>query len=183
MIIGMDFGTTNSGIAHYDGEQLTFVPIDGDLTVARTALYITNERQIYLGRNAIDTYFEQNLDRPVRLEMVRVGEISLTFAELPTFVVDVHVEKDVLAPGRLFTSFKMGLPSLETLGTVVGQHFYMLEDIIATYLYIAKRRAEQFYGQDITRIVLGRPVRYSVNPKDDQVAWQRMLRSAFRAGY
>ncbi len=183
MIIGMDFGTTNSGIAHYDGEQLTFVPIDGDLTVARTALYITNERQIYLGRNAIDTYFEQNLDRPVRLEMVRVGEISLTFAELPTFVVDVHVEKDVLAPGRLFTSFKMGLPSLETLGTVVGQHFFMLEDIVATYLYIAKRRAEQFYGQDITRIVLGRPVRYSVNPKDDLVAWQRMLRSAFRAGY
>lgn len=183
MIIGMDFGTTNSGIARYDGEQLSFVPIDGDLTVARTALYITNERQIYLGRHAIDTYFEENLDRPTRLEMVRVGEITLTFAELPTYVVDVHVEKDVLAPGRLFTSFKMGLPSLDTLGTVVGQHFYMLEDIVATYLYITKRRAEQFYGQEITRIVLGRPVRYSLNPKDDQVAWQRMLRAAFRAGY
>lgn len=183
MIIGMDFGTTNSGIAHYDGKNLSFVPIDGDLTVARTALYITNERQIYLGRNAIDTYFEQNLDRPVRLEMVRVGEITLEFAELPKFYVDVHVEKDVLAPGRLFTSFKMGLPSLDTLGTVVGQHFYMLEDIVGTYLYITRRRAEQFYGQEIKRIVLGRPVRYSVKPKDDLVAWQRMLRSAFRAGY
>lgn len=183
MIIGMDFGTTNSGIAHYDGQNLSFVPIDGGLTVARTALYITNERQITLGRHAIDTYFEQNLDRPVRLEMVRVGEIKLEFAELPTFYVDVHVEKDVLAPGRLFTSFKMGLPSLDTLGTVVGQHFYMLEDIIATYLYIAKTRAEEFYGREISRIVLGRPVRYSLNPKDDQVAWQRMLRAAFKAGY
>ncbi|MBE2271400.1 MAG: Hsp70 family protein [Anaerolinea sp.] len=183
MIIGMDFGTTNSGMAHYDGDTLTFVPIDGSQTVARTALYVTNERQIYLGRTAVDRYFEENLDRPTRLEMVRVGEITLTFAELPTFVTDVYVEKDVLAPGRLFLSFKMGLPSLDTLGTVVGSYFYRLEDIIAAYLYITKQRAEQHFGQPINRIVLGRPVRYSVNPKDDQVAWQRMLRSAFRAGY
>ncbi len=183
MIIGMDFGTTNSGIAHFDGTNLSFVPIDGDLTVARTALYITNERQIYLGRNAIDTYFEQNLDRPVRLEMVYVGQVEVTFGDIGAFKFDVHVEKDVFAPGRLFTSFKMGLPSLDTVGTVVGQHFFMLEDIIATYLYITRRRAEQFYGQDITRIVLGRPVRYSISPRDNEIAWQRMLRSAFRAGY
>ena len=75
MIIGMDFGTTNSGIATYDGEHLQIIPIDGN-NVARTALYITNDRQFYIGREAIDTYFAQNLNRPVNISRVRVGEIS-----------------------------------------------------------------------------------------------------------
>jgi len=186
VIIGMDFGTTNSGIAAYNGERLQLVPIDPaspNATVARTALYITNDREVYIGRGAIDTYYAQNLNRPVSIERVRVGEITLTFAELPSFVRDVYIDKDVLSPGRLFLSFKMALSSLNYLGTVVGSHFYFLEDIIALYLYIAKQRAEHFLGREINRIVVGRPVRYSLNPKDDQLARERLLKAAFRAGY
>ena len=138
MIIGMDFGTTNSGIATYDGQRLRLIPIDGSSTVTRTALYITNDRQFTIGRSAIDTYFQQNLNRPVRIERAKVGEISLTFAEVGTFFRDVWVDKDVLSPGRLFVSFKTALSSLDYIGTVVGSHFYFLEDIIALYLYMAQ---------------------------------------------
>src|SRR5690606_28752745 len=97
-MISMDFGTTNSGIAAYDGQRLELIPIDPanqNATVARTALYITNDRQVHIGRNAIDTYYEQNLNRPVKVERVRVGEITLTFAELPSFVRDVYIDKDI----------------------------------------------------------------------------------------
>jgi hypothetical chaperone protein len=186
LIIGMDFGTTNSGIAAFDGQRLQLIPIDPasqNSSVARTALYITNDREVYIGRGAIDTYYAQNLNRPVSIEKVRVGEIKLTFAELPTFIRDVYIDKDVLSPGRLFLSFKMALSSLNYLGTVVGSHFYFLEDIIALYLYIAKQRAERFLGQEITKIVLGRPVRYSLNPQDDLLARERLLKAAFKAGY
>ncbi|MEO8609011.1 MAG: Hsp70 family protein [Chloroflexota bacterium] len=182
----MDFGTTNSGIAVYDGQRLQLIPIDPsnqNAAVARTALYITNDRQVYIGRGAIDTYYAQNLNRPVSIEKVRVGEITLTFAEIGTFVRDVYIDKDVLAPGRLFLSFKMALSSLNYLGTVVGSHFYFLEDIIALYLYIAKQRAETFLGHEVNKIVLGRPVRYSLNPQDDKLARERLLKAAFRAGY
>lgn len=186
MIIGMDFGTTNSGIAVYDGHKLQFVPIDraeGGGSVARTALYLTNDRQVYIGRHAIDTYFAQNLNRPVRMGRVWVGEITLTFAELPSFVRDVYVDKDLYAPGRLFLSFKMALPLSNYVGTVVGSHFYFIEDIVALYLYIARQRAEAQLGQPVTRIVLGRPVRYSFDPLEDQLARERMLKAAFQAGY
>lgn len=185
-MIGMDFGTTNSGIAAFDGQRLQLIPIDPsnqNATVARTALYITNDRQVYIGRGAIDTYYAQNLNRPVSIEKVRVGEITLTFAELPSFVRDVYIDKDVLSPGRLFLSFKMALSSLNYLGTVVGSHFYFLEDIIALYLYIAKQRAETYLGREINQIVLGRPVRYSLNAQDDKLARERLLKAAFRAGY
>src|SRR5262245_44640374 len=182
----MDFGTTNSGIAAYDGQRLQLIPIDPanpNATIARTALYITNDREVYVGRAAIDTYYAQNLNRSVNIERVRVGEIVLTFAELPSFVRDVYIDKDVLSPGRLFVSFKTALSSLNYLGTVIGAHFYFLEDIIALYLYMAKRRAEAALQTDINRIVLGRPVRFAFDPNDDALARERLLKAAFRAGY
>ncbi len=182
MIIGMDFGTTNSGIATYDGQHLQLISIDGS-PIARTALYITNDRQFYIGRQAIDTYFAQNLNRPVNIQRVRVGEITLTFAELPTFVRDVYIDKDLLSPGRLFVSFKTALSSLDYLGTVVGSNFYFLEDIIALYLYMAKQRAEAALGTEVTQIALGRPVRFAFKPEDDILARERLLKAAFKAGY
>lgn len=186
MIIGMDFGTTNSGIAVQDKHgELQLIPIDkaGGSTIARTALYLTNDRQVYIGRHAVDTYFEQNLDRPVKMGRVWVGEISLTFAELPTFVRDVYVDKDLYAPGRLFLSFKMALPLSNYVGTVVGSHFYFIEDIVALYLYIARQRAESHLQTDVKKIVLGRPVRYSFDPQEDLLARERMLKAAFQAGF
>lgn len=184
MIIGMDFGTTNSGIAAYDGSRLQIIPFDKrGSAITRTAMYITNDRQVTIGRAAIDTYFEQNLNRPVDIRRVRVGEISQTFAELPTFIRDVYIDKDLLEPGRLFISFKTGLSSPAYVGTVVGSHFYFLEDVIAIYLYIAKQRAESVLGTQIDEIVLGRPVRFSFNADDDALARERLLKAAFRAGY
>ena len=186
MIVGMDFGTTNSGMAVYDGEQIRLIPLDfanRNPSVARTALYITNDRNLYIGREAMEQYYEQNLNRPVKMERVWVGEIEMTFAELPTFIRDVYIEKDLFEPGRLFRSFKMGLSSESYLGTVVGSSYYFLEDIIAIYLYLAKTRAEAYLQTELDTIVLGRPVRFSDNEEQNQFAKERLLQSAFRAGY
>lgn len=186
MIVGMDFGTTNSGMSIYDGRKLQLIPLDlvsANPYVARTALYITNRRRIYTGREAIEKYYEQNINRKVKYQRVWVGEITLSFAELPEFVRDVTVEKDVLSPGRLFLSFKTGLKSSGYLGTTVGSEFYFLEDIVSLYLYAAKRRAEAYLQTDLKKIVLGRPVHFSIDPQEDQLAEQRLVHAAFRAGY
>ena len=201
MRIGMDFGTTNSGIAHYDGiqhgyaqhrgaqhggAQLRLLPLDPaapNPAIARTALYLTHDRQLHFGQEAIRRYYEQNLNRPVQLERVHVGEIELTFAELPTFLRDVYIERDVFSPGRLFLSFKSSLPSQAYLGTAVAEDFYLLEDIIALYLYIARRRAEAALDAELTEVVLGRPVRYAEDPAQDALAQARMLQAAFLAGF
>lgn len=186
MIIGMDFGTTNSGMSVYDGEQLRLIPLDPanrNATVARTALYITNDRAVHIGRDATDVYYEQNLNRPSKIEKVWVGEIEQTFAELPTFIRDVYIDKDIYSPGRLFLSFKMGLSSPNYSGTIVGNQYFFLEDIIATYLYVTKQRAENHLQQEIDSIVFGRPVRYSDDPQQNNFAKERMIQAAFSAGY
>ena len=58
MYVGMDFGTTNSGMAVFDGDHLRLVPLDpsnDNPHVARTALYLSYDGEIYIGRSAIDT--------------------------------------------------------------------------------------------------------------------------------
>ncbi len=186
MPIGMDFGTTNSGMATYDGRQLRLIPLDptnSNPAVAPTMLYITNDRSVFIGRQAVEMYYEQNLNRPFKMEKVWIGEIEQVFAELPRFIRDVYIDKDVYSPGRFFRSIKMGLPDSEYTGTIVGNFYFFLEDIIALYLYVAKTRAETYLNTPLDSIVLGRPVRFSENAAADILARERLLQSAFRAGY
>ncbi|MCC6604104.1 MAG: Hsp70 family protein [Anaerolineae bacterium] len=185
MIVGMDFGTTNSGMAVYDGRSVNIIPLDpanNNPRVARTALYITNEQQIYIGRDALNRYFEQNVGRPVKTKKVWIGEIEIRGADMH-YVTDVYVYVDVYSPGRLLLSIKTSLRDSDYPGTIIGQHYYSLENLIALYLHITKTRAEQHLGMPLKQVVLGRPVRFATDPSKDRLAQIRLLQAAFQAGY
>ena len=185
MLIGMDFGTTNSGMAVYDGRAVEILPLDPPAPnprVARTALYITNEQAITIGRAAIDRYYEHNLNRPVKMQRIWVGELEV-IADRVYYVTDVYTWADALSPGRLFLSIKSGLRDVNYPGTVIGQFYYSLEALIALYLTVTKARAERLLGQEIRQVVLGRPVHFAANEAGDRLAEARLLHAAFQAGY
>jgi hypothetical protein len=185
MIIGMDFGTTNSGMAVYDGRSVNILPLDPgnrNPRVARTALYITNDHSISIGRGAVDQYFAQNIGRAVKMQKVWLGELEVYGADM-YYVTDAYAWIDVYSPGRLFLSVKTGLRNADYAGTVVGQYYYALEDLISLYMSVTKTRAEQQLGQELRQVVLGRPVRFATDPEHDQLAQARLLQAAFHAGY
>ena len=185
MIVGMDFGTTNSGMSVFDGRDLRRLPLDPsneNARILRTALYITNEQNVFVGREAIDRYFEHNVGRPVKLEKVWVGEIEV-MADLVYFIQDAYVWTDVMSPGRLLLSFKSNLRDRAYAGTVIGHFFYPIESLVSAYLYTFKLRAERLLGQELNEVVLGRPVHFAENAEADNLAQERLLRSAFQAGY
>jgi len=185
MIAGMDFGTTNSGMAVYDGQAVRVLPLDENSPNPRvlpTALYVTNEQRVLIGRTAVDTYYAQNINRPVKLRRVWIGELEV-YAEDMYYVTDAYVWVDVLSPGRLFLSVKSSLRDADYPGTVVGQFYYPLEDLIALYLHTAKVRAEQMLGYELRQVVLGRPVHFARDAEHDRLAQARLLQAAFRAGY
>ncbi len=185
MIIGMDFGTTNSGMAMYDGRSVNLIALDPsnrNPRVARTALYITNDHSLTIGRGAVDQYFEQNIGRAVKMQKVWLGELEVYGADM-FYVTDAYAWIDVYSPGRLFLSIKTGLRNADYAGTVVGQYYYALEDLISLYMNITKIRAEQQLGQELRQVVLGRPVRFAADPENDKLAQARLLQAAFRAGY
>jgi hypothetical chaperone protein len=185
MIVGMDFGTTNSGMAIYDGQKVQILPLDPSSPnprVLRTALYITTEQAVHIGREAVDRYYEQNIGRVVKTRKVWIGEIEV-YAEDLYYVTDAYAWIDVSEPGRLLLSIKTRLREEDHPGAVVGQYFYTLEDLIALYLSVVRVRAERLLGKDIRQVVLGRPVHFSSDDEHDRLAQGRLLQAAFRAGY
>ncbi len=185
MIIGMDFGTTNSGMAVYDGRAVELLPLDPTAPnprVARTALYITNEQAVTIGRAAIDLYFAHNLNRPVKMQRVWIGELEV-IADGVYYVTDVYAWADALSPGRLFLSIKTGLRDVNYPGTTIGQFYYSLETLITLYLTVTRARAERLLGQELRRVVLGRPVHFAADADGDRIAEARLLHAAFAAGY
>ncbi len=185
MIVGMDFGTTNSGMAIFDGQRVHVLPLDPSSPnprVLRTALYITNEQTVHIGRAAVDRYYEQNIGRVVKTRKVWIGEIEV-YAEDLYYVTDAYAWIDVSEPGRLLLSVKTRLREEDHPGAVVGQYFYTLEDLIALYLTVARVRAEHLLGKEIRQVVLGRPVHFSSDDEHDRLAQGRLLQAAFRAGY
>jgi len=185
--IGLDFGTTNSGAAVYDGQKLLLFPLDRTATtpaVLRSTLYITREHETLIGREAIDAYYRQNTGRPSKMVRQYVGEIEMTFAELPTFVKDVYILVDEMTPGRLLHSLKSELSSGYEGTTLFGRH-YKLEDLIALYLREIRERVAATTGEPVDSVVLGRPVNYvgSTDAGGNTRAVNRLRHAAHLAGF
>ncbi len=85
--------------------------------------------------------------------------------------------------GRLFRSFKSHLPNQQYLGTVIGTRIWTLENMVGLFLLEMKKRAETFLGHKVTKAIVGRPARYSMDAAKDEFALVRMRRACEFAGF
>ena len=92
-----------------------------------------------------------------------------------------YIEQDM--EGRLFRSFKSHLPNKNYLGTVIDNRIVTLESMVGIFLLELKKRAEKALGTSVTRAVIGRPARYSMDPVADGFALHRMEKAAKFAGF
>ncbi len=185
MRVGIDFGTTNSGVGVFDGQRVHILPIDPASPspgVMRTLLYLTRAGQAHVGQAAIDTYYEQNIGRARRMVKKTVGEIEVVAADM-YFVRDVHAVVDELTPGRLFQSLKSVLKESGFAGTDVFGQAFSLEELIARYLSELRARAGKLLGQPITSVVLGRPVNFGRDDTFNALAESRLRTAAELAGF
>lgn len=189
MRIGIDFGTTNSGAALFDGRRVTLFPLDPagtPPTVIRSALYVTRDHQVLIGREASDTYYRQNSGRPRKLVRQYVGQLEQIFSDGLKVVEDIFARIDELSPGRLLRSLKGELASGYE-GTVIFGRTYELEELIAIYLREIRRRVEAETGQRVDSVVLGRPVNFAgtgvVQSGGNERARERLRNAAEGAGF
>ena len=187
MRIGLDFGTTNSGAAYFDGERVRLFRLDPDgqpATVIRSALYITRAHEYLIGRQAIDTYYRQNSGRPRRLVREYAGTLKQIFSDGLEVVDHVYAHIDELQPGRLLRSLKSELAG-SYAGTRIFKQSYTLEELVSVFMGEIRRRVEEESGQVVDGVVLGRPVNFvgSQQPQDNQRAEQRLRQAAEMAGF
>ncbi len=72
--IGVDFGTSNSAAAVFDGDRVHLVPLEANAMVMPSATYIDREFQIVTGQQAIEDYINSNMGRTVELSAEVLGE-------------------------------------------------------------------------------------------------------------
>jgi hypothetical chaperone protein len=85
--------------------------------------------------------------------------------------------------GRLIRSIKRHLPSRAFTSTRIGTKVVTLEELIATLLRVMRQRAAAHFDADITRVVLGRPARFSNDDTEDALAESRLRKAAELAGF
>jgi hypothetical chaperone protein len=158
--IGIDFGTTNSSIAHAspsgDVELAQFPQMGGITDAYRSLLYLEQERER-------GTKVTKSWTGPEGIERYLAAETK----------------------GRLIQSLKSFLSSRTLHGTEVFGRRVTLEELIARILRDLREKAELQFGTRIQSAVVGRPVHFvgAETEADDNYAEGR-LRSAFQlAGY
>ncbi|NTU75364.1 MAG: hypothetical protein HGA86_04515 [Anaerolineaceae bacterium] len=114
--------------------------------VVKTILYITRDHQHFIGQEAVELYYQQNVNRMRRYAKKWAGEIEYHGSDGMFYVQDVFVDVDELQPGRLLQYLKTTLrnpagPS-NYLGTQIFGPYYSVGDLVTAYLATLKQRAE-----------------------------------------
>lgn len=150
--IGIDFGTTNSTAAVFDGEGVTLVDLGNGDPVMPSAIYIDRDLQTQVGQQAIDSYIAGNTGRTVELIPEVIGERS-EFVEqgspgepapLQTSTTLVYGRPllDSGLKGRLFRGVKRLLGDSSIRRLLVFDHPFRLVALITPLLLHIRDRIE-----------------------------------------
>lgn len=85
--------------------------------------------------------------------------------------------------GRVLRSMKRHLSSRAFTGTKLGGRHVTPSELVSVVLREMRTRANRYFGVDVTRAVLGRPARFSLDDDDDRMAQERLERAAQIAGF
>ena len=183
--VGIDFGTSNSGIAFAQAGQVHVLPIE-TLTetpqVIKTILYLTRDQKAYIGQEAVELYYQHNIGRTRNYVKKRIGEVEYHGGDM-FYVTDVYAFLDEASPGRLLQYLKTALRSEGYGGTRIFDRFYTPTELVSIYLREIKARAEKLLHDEIQEVVLGRPVHFAHKPELDRQAENSLRDAALEAGF
>ncbi len=191
MRLGIDFGTTNSAAAVFDGQQLhpihIFSPKSSD--ILPSLIYVDRQHHAKLGLEAAGEYAQRETGRAVRWRRKNAGTVSFWVASTggsPILVTeDVSVLYDDAAYGRLLQSVKTALRNEVYSGTQIFDRFYTLDELIALVLGKLKSAAETQLGEECTEVVIGRPVKFSdkgwVSNRAEEIIYKGARLAGFKA--
>lgn len=167
--VGIDFGTTNSAAAVYDGRRLVLVALEGDDPIMPSASYIDRELKTLTGQAAIDRYIEDNTGRTVEMIPEVIGETSAFVehgdAEHPA-PVETSTQRIYGRPlidsglqGRLFRGTKRLLGDSRVRRLMVFDHPFRLVALITPILLRIRQALDDCAGP-CEEAHLGHPVTF-----------------------
>lgn len=192
--IGVDFGTSNSAAAVFDGEQVRFAALETDGDIMPSALYLDRELQRLTGQAAIDRYVKENTGRTVELIPEVIGESSVLVGGAPgggappeTLTTKVYGQAttDAGLQGRLFRGTKrlLGDPNVRRL--MVFDHPFRLVALVTPILLHINQGVKALPGmRSASRATIGHPVNFEGRDSHkNRLAMGRLEESYKYAGF
>lgn len=141
--IGVDYGTSNSAAAIFDGDTIHLVKLEANNWVMPSATYVDRDFKITTGQQAIDAYIESNTGRTVELSAEILGEGRSTTGQIGDrgLPEEASTEKvygqsfvDGSQKGRLFRGIKRLLGNTQTPRLMVFDRPFRLVALITPLL-------------------------------------------------
>ena len=192
--VGIDFGTTNSAAAWYDGRRVVMVHLEENDTIMPTATHLDRELTTSTGQAAVDQYIDENRDRIVELTPEIIARSDLLTAEADAG--DPHSEAEISTsnvygqpwvdrgmPGRLFRGVKrlLGNPAIKRL--LVFDHPFRLVALITPVLLGIRVAIEAVIEVSITDVHFGHPVLFEGHDEHrNDLAFSRLEEACEHAG-
>ena|ERR1700732_4774988 len=192
--VGVDFGTSNSTVAWFDGRQLRFVGIETNSPILPTAMHLSKEYEGTTGAAAIERYVQENTARLVHLVPEILGQAARSIensspdhemAELTTSRNAVFGPLiDHGLPGRLFLGLKrlLGNPAIDRI--FVFNRPYRLVALLTPVLLRLHEAVEKELRAPVSRAHIGRPVNFEGSDASrNSLAVSRLTEAGAHAGF
>jgi hypothetical chaperone protein len=192
--VGVDFGTSNSTVAWFDGRQLRFVQIATNTPILPTAIHLSKEYEGTTGAAAIERYVQENTARLVHLVPEILGQAAGSIEDSgPAHEMgELTMSRNVVfgplidhgLPGRLFLGLKrlLGNPAIERI--FVFNRPYRLVALLTPVLLRLHEAVEKELGAPVSRAHVGRPVNFEGGDTSrNGLAISRLTEACANAGF
>jgi hypothetical chaperone protein len=191
--IGIDFGTSNSAAAVFDGDKITLIKLAAPDSVMPSANYIDRAFQSSIGQLAIEDYISGNRGRKVELSLEILGEARSGTGggesamggagEGDTANVYGQAFDDSTLPGRLFRGTKRLLGNTTTDRTAVFEKTFRLVALVVPILVGIRKSIENTIEDKIKYACLGHPVNFEgMESGRNSIALERLSEAYGHAG-
>lgn len=173
--IGVDYGTSNSAAAIFDGKEIHLVKLEANNWVMPSATYVDKEFRITTGQQAIDAYIESNTGRKVELTAEVLGEGRTSTGQIGDrgLPEEASTEKiygqsfvDGGQKGRLFRGIKRLLGNPQAPRLMVFDRPFRLVALITPLLLRIQKTIRQVFTQQLqvetqtNHACIGHPVNF-----------------------
>jgi hypothetical chaperone protein len=187
--VGIDFGTSNSAAAMFDGEQVMLVKLAEQSAIMPSANYVNRDFVTSTGQKAIDDYIKGNQGRKVELSVEVLGEARTCAGsadgpagEGETSKVYGQAFNDSGLPGRLFRGTKRLLGNSDSGRTMIFDRAFRLVALV-TPILVGIRKALQHRLEDTSHACIGHPVNFEgLEQGRNNIALKRLSESYGHAG-
>lgn len=197
--VGVDFGTSNSVAAVFDGDQVSLIRLETDGFIMPSATYIDRNLQITTGQGAIDAYIAANTGRKVELSAELIGEGRTSTGQVGDHGLpeESSTQKfygqsivDAGEKGRLFRGVKRLLGNPTTNRLMVFERPFRLVALVTPLLLRirqtleANMKAETPSGSKVDHACFGHPVNFEGKTSgNNQTALLRLAEAGQHAGF